>query len=183
MNWIAEQKKKYSLRVFGKKVKKVRFPHDFVDITHAKRIGLIININMFTSKDLIVMTDYMTRLEDSGKQILLIELNFKRGTEAMFSDTSNTVFVNPMHISWLGFPSREALLKINKYESDILINLDNSNMMTSRYICGLSNAKTRAGFYEEGYEDFYELMIEAPADLKLKSMLAAFEDYLNMLKK
>lgn len=183
MNWIAERKKNYSLKLFEKRAKKVKFPHSFVDLEQANSIGVIVNINMFTSKDLIVITDYITKLEDSGKSVFLIELNFKRRTEPMFSDTNKTVFINPTHINWLGLPSREVLARVNKYKPDILINLDNSQSMTSRFICGLANAKTRAGFYEEGFENFYELMIDLPKDTKLKSLLSAFEDYLKMIEK
>ena len=183
MKWLKDYKQKFSLRVFRKRAKNVKFPHKGVDLERAKKIGIIVNMNMMTSKDLIILTDFITRLEDTGKQLILIELNFKRKTEPMFNETNQTIFINPTQISWLGFPSREALQEINKNKIDILLNLDISDLMTSRFICGLSNASTRAGFFEEGYEEFYEFMLDIPKETKLKELLTSFETYLKMIEK
>lgn len=183
MNWLQEHKQKFSLKTFRKKSRKVKFPHNFVDLKRAKSVGFIININQCTPKDLIVLTDYITKLEESGKSIFMVELNFLRKSEPMFNETNQSIFINPTHISWLGFPSKEVLKEINKNKADILLNLDTSDGLTSHFICGMTNAKTRAGLYEEGMEHFYELMVDVPRDTKLKLLLSSFEEYLKMLDK
>ncbi|MCB9232248.1 MAG: hypothetical protein H6581_11325 [Bacteroidia bacterium] len=183
MNWIQEYKQKFSLKTFRRKSKKVSFPHDFVDLDRAASVGFIINIGLCTPKDLIVLTDYITKLEEHGKKVFMVEINFLRKSEPMFNETNKSIFINPSHISWLGFPSREVLKEINANQADILLNLDTSEGLTSHYISGMANARTRAGLYEEELMDFYELMLELPRDTKLKTLLSSFEEYLKMIEK
>jgi hypothetical protein len=183
MNWLEKIKQKYSLRVYGKRSRKVAFRHDFVDFDHATKIGFILNMNQFNSKDLIVLTDYITKLEDHGKSVVVIELNFQRRTEPMFNETIRSIFLNRENINWLEFPSLVKMKEINEAGIEIVLNLDTSERMTSRYICGLINAKTRVGMAREGEEEFYELMVELPEDVKLKPMIQQFETYLKMLEK
>lgn len=183
MNWLQNLKQKYSLRTYAKRAQKVRFPHSFVDLERASRIGFILNMNQFNSKDLIVLTDYITKLEDHGKSVVLIELNFQRRTEPMFNETIKSIFLNREHINWLEFPSVKKMQEVNASQCEILINLDTSERMTSRYVCGFSSAPTRVGIAREGEEQFYELMVELPEDVKLKPMITQFETYLKMLEK
>lgn len=183
MNWIQSVRHKYSLNLFHKRAKKGEFRHEFIDLDTAKKIGFVVNINMMAPKDLIALTDFLTKLEDSGKTVFVVEINFKRKSEPMFNETIRSIFINPDHINWLGFPSTEKLQEINKEKPEILMNLDTSEKMTSRFICGLSNADTRAGMYEEGYEEFYELMLDISKDTKLKDLLSHLETYLKMIEK
>lgn len=183
MNWAQSVRHRYSLKLFNKRARKIEFPHDFVDLDRAKTIGFIVNINLLQPKDLIALTDFLTKLEDTGKDVFIVEINFKRKSEPMFNETIKSIFINPEHVNWLGFPAIGRLQEINKQKSDILLNLDVSEKMTSRFICGLSNAKTRVGMYEEGYEEYYELMLEISPETKLKDMLSHLETYLKMIEK
>lgn len=183
MNWIQSLKHRHSLRTFKKRSRKVKFPHQFIALGKAKTVGFIININLYTSEDLILLTHYLTKLEDKGKKIFLVELNFKRKSLPMFTQTNQSIFINPAHINWMGFPSVQKLKAINTKKCDILLNLDHSENMTSRYICGFSNAKTRVGIHEEEFEKVYELMLQISPETGLKTMLNQFETYLKMIEK
>jgi hypothetical protein len=183
MNWVESIRHKHSLRVFHNRSRKVRFPHEFVDLDHATRVAFLINMGQFEAKDLVVLTDYITKLEEHGKQVMIVELNFKRKSEPIFNDTVESIFINAQHINWLGFPSTQKMAEVNKWKPDILINLDTSEELTSRFVCGLSNASTRVGRFEEGYEEYYELMLDLAPETHLKTMLAQFETYLKMIEK
>ena len=183
MNFFQKLKQRYSINVFRKRTRRVVFSHDFVDLEKAKTIGFIIHMNQYNSKDLIVLTDYITKLEDHGKQVVLIEINLRRKSEPMFIDTIKSIFINPTHISWTGIPSLSKMQEINYSRPDILINLDTSDNLTSKFICGLSNAKTRAGIAKQGMEMFYELILQLPEDTKLKTLLQQFEHFLKEIEK
>ena len=183
MNKFQELIKRYSLRIFYKKAKKVHFKHNFVSFEKAKTFAFIININKLSSRELINITEYITRLEDQGKTIYMIELNFKKKTEPMFRDNVKSIFVNPVNLNWLGFPSRQILEKINSLKIDILLNLDTSEKMTAGFICGLSNAQTRGGIFDENLINFYELMLELPPETRSKELLRQFETYTRMIEK
>lgn len=183
VNIYRDFKHKYSLKQFERQVTKVKFQHEFIDFEKANSIGFIINLKQSTPKDLVDLTEYITKLEDTGKKIYLIEINISNKAEPVYNDTQHSIFIGPGDINWLGLPSRDILKKINRLKCDILLNLDTSEEMTSRYVCGFSNAYTRVGIYKEGMENFYELMIEANPVTKLKSMLQHFEFFLKMIEK
>jgi hypothetical protein len=183
MNWLQSVKHGYSLKVFEQRAKKVSFPHDFVDFEKAKSVGFIVNMGLFNAGDLVYFTKYITSQENAGKRVLVVELNFKRKATPMFKDSTKSVFINPEQINWLDMPSIKRLQDINRAKLDLLVNLDTSESMTSRYICGLSNARMRVGLHEEGYEKFYELLLQMPRETKMKDLIEAFETFTKMLEK
>ena len=183
MNWVESIRHRHSLRVFHSRARKVTFPHAFLDMDKATRIAYIINMGQLEAKDLVVLTEYITKLEDHGKKVLVVELNPKRKSEPMFIDTVGSIFLNSSHISLLGFPSSQKMAEINQWKPDIILNLDTTEALTARFICGLSNAVTRVGRYEEGYEEYYELMLDLAPETGLRTMLVQMETYLKMIEK
>ena len=183
LNWYKDVKQKAGIRQFEKKINKVSYPHQFVDFEKARTIGFIINVNQRSLREMVILQDYMGNLKKSGKNPVAFEINRKKNAESIFGDTVDTVFVNSETLTFFGLPSKEVLKSINQNSVEILLNLDTSDDMTSRYICGFSNAKTRVGIYQEGLEDFFELMIDLPRDTQIKKILSSFEDYLKMIEK
>lgn len=183
MNWVQSIRHRVSLGTFEKRAAKVRFQHSFVDFEAAKTIGFIINIAEFTAEDLVYFTQYITKLEDRGKNVVVIEVNMDRKAEPMFRDSVRSVFINTAQVNWLQMPSVISMKAINGYRLDIVVNLDRSELMTGRYVCGLSSARTRVGLHEQGYEDFYELMLQLPTETKIQKVLEHFEFYAKMIEK
>jgi hypothetical protein len=101
----------------------------------------------------------------------------------MFIETIKSIFLNPSQISWLGIPSLSKMKEINLTRCDIMVNLDPGENLTSKFICGLSNAKMRAGISRPGLEMFYEFLLEIPEDTRLKSLLSQFEHYFKEFEK
>jgi hypothetical protein len=183
MNWLQSLKHRYSERIFRQRAKKVSFPHAFVDLDRATSIGFIVNIEQFSAEDLVYFTKYITHLEDKGKKVVVVEITYRRKAEPMFHDSTLSVFINSEQMNWLQFPSIKRLQELNATHLDILVNLDTSEKMTSRFVCGLSSAKTRVGLYEQGYESYYELMLQLSMETKLHKILETFEFYSKMLEK
>ncbi|HHG86232.1 MAG TPA: hypothetical protein ENJ82_15890 [Bacteroidetes bacterium] len=183
MNWLQSVKHNYSVTVFEKRAKKVSFPHAFVDFDKAKTIAFIVNISQFNPEDLVSFTKYISKLETVGKSVVVIELNFERKSLPMFKASTRSIFINPEGINWLKFPAVERLREINRLKCDLLVNLDTSEQMTSHFICGLSNAKTRVGLAQDGYEAFYELLLQLPNTTKITKLLETFEMFTKMLEK
>lgn len=183
MNWLQTLKYKLSLMRFRKQAHKVKFAHAFVDLEDARSVGFVINIDQFSADDLVFFTKYFTHLEDRGKAIAIAEITYSRKSMPMFRDSVRSVFLNPAQMNWLQFPSVKRLQELNGMNLDILVNLDTTERLTARFICGLSNAKTRVGLHEEGFEDYYELMLQLPPETKLHKILDTFEHYSKMLQK
>lgn len=183
MNWIQSIKHQRSLSLFRKRSSKVKFPHEFVDFDHAKTFGFIINIGHINPDELVHFTKYITKLEEKGKKVIVIELNLRKKAEPMFGTSVNAMFIDTNQVNWLGFPSTDRLRKMNNAKFDILFNLDTSEEMTSRFICGLSNARMRVGVHEEETQNYYELMLQTGPESRLKPLLESFEMYSKMLHK
>jgi hypothetical protein len=183
MNWLQSIKHSYSLHVFMQRAKRVHFPHSFLNMEKCNSIGFIINIDQFTADDLVYFTKYITHLEDRGKQVAVVELSYKRKSLPMFKDSVLSIFINPAQMNWLDFPSVKRLQELNAIGLEILVNLDTTEKMTSRFICGLSSAKTRVGLHESGQETFYELLLQLPTETRLPKILETFEFYSKMLEK
>ena len=183
MNWIQSLRHRYAMHVFGQRAKKVAFPHAFVDLERANSIGFIVNIEQFSADNLVYFTKYITHLEDRGKKVVVVEVTYKRKAEPMFHDSNQSVFIGREQMNWLHFPSIKRVQELNSANLDILVNLETSERLTSRFVCGLSNAKTRVGVYEQVYISYYELMLQLPMETKLHKILETFEFYSKMLEK
>lgn len=183
MNWLQSLRHNYSVRTFQKRARKVNFPHAFVDLDRAQVVGFLVNIEHMSADDLVYFTRYITHLEDKGKKVVVLEISHRRKSEPMFRDSNHSIFINPEQMNWLRFPSIKRLQELNAAHLDILVNLDTSEKMTSRFVCGLSNARTRVGLHEQGNESYYELMLQLPMESKIHKILETFEHYSKMLEK
>ncbi|MEY3444003.1 MAG: hypothetical protein RLZZ519_2284 [Bacteroidota bacterium] len=183
MNWIQSLRHRYAMRVFEARAKKVSFAHAFVDLERANSIGFVVNIEQFSADNLVYFTKYITHLEDKGKKVVVLEISYGRKAEPMFYDSNQSIFIGRQQMNWLQFPSIKRMQELNSANLDILVNLDTSEKLTSRFVCGLSNAKTRVGVHESSYIAYYELLLQLPMETKLHKILETFEFYSKMLEK
>lgn len=182
MNALRTFKRNLALRNFRKKSASIAFPHWGMGIYKARHIGLMVNVTLSNPKDLIMLTEFIGKLEELGKKILVIEINFGKKAEQMFNETTQSIFVSRKHVNWLGLPAKELLKEINSQKLDLLLDFDTSDTLTARFIAGFSNAATRVGLFDEEFKANYELSIESPRSIKLKSLIASYEQYLKMVE-
>ena len=91
-------------------------------------------------------------------------------------------------MNWLGHPVPNVESKVKQQKLDILMNFDGSDRITSKYICSIANAKTRAGSYHQSFENCYELMVEMDngnqvGKNQVGKMIKEFDYFLKMLEK
>lgn len=180
MEWLSDLKDKFSKRRIKNLERAKEYARDFVDMDTARKIGVIINVTDTNLADLKLIEAYVQTLRKRGKNLMVIELNFDKKSEAYYTDTEE-MFVNPAKLNWLDYPNPNIESRIMKEEMDILMDFDNSNRMTSRYLCGLSRAKTRTGIHRAGYESCYELMINRAEAADMKALIKEFDFFLNMI--
>lgn len=182
MEWLNELKEKFSKRRI-RNLDRKEYRRDFIDIGKAKRIGMIINVNQLGSEDLKLLRNYIDALKKRSKELLLIEINFHKKSDPQFSSSVESIFINPAKLNWLDYPTPTIENQIRRHELDILMDFDHSNRMTSKYLCSMAKAKTRAGIHREGFESCYELMINGSGDNGMKTMIKEFDYFLNMIDK
>ncbi|MEM6262276.1 MAG: hypothetical protein AAGI38_07200 [Bacteroidota bacterium] len=192
MNWLNKVPWYQSMRVtFSRRrirylERSRKYVRDFVDIENARNVGLIVNINECTTEDIKTLRRYIDQLKKGRKQVFLIELNFLKKSVPTFNSSVNSIFINPSKLNWLDFPVQSVEGKIRQYDLDILMNFDESDRMTSKYLCSMANAKTRTGKHTAGFESCYELMVNFPirSDVtRMKTKIKEFDYFLKMLEK
>jgi hypothetical protein len=184
MSWINQIKDTFSKRriqTLGDEGR--QHPRAFVDLESARRIGIIVNTSQTTSEDLKLIKSYTDALEKRNKEVLIIEINFHKKSEPVFNLGKKSIFINPSKLNWLDYPLPGVENQIKQHDLDILMNFDDSERMTSKYVCSIAPAKTRTGMHVEGFESCYELMIDRQSEQELKTMIKEFDYFLNMIDK
>ena len=180
MEWLNDLKEKFSKRRIRNLDRSKEYTRDFVDIESARNIGIIVNMNSLNPEDLKLLENYLTALKKRNKKILLLELNFNKKSEPYFN-RFDSVFINPSKLNWLDYPTPNIEQQIRQFELDILMDLDFTNRMTSKYLCSMARAKTRTGVHREGFESCYELMIHHDEESGLEGLIKEFDYFLNMI--
>lgn len=182
MEWLSDLKEKFSRRRIRSLDRTKEFSRDFVDIDSARFIGVIVNVDALGPNDEKIIKDYLAVLKKRKKKTLIIELSFNKKAEPTWQSAGDEfVFINPTKLNWLDYPTPAIESQIRQYELDILIDLDMTPRMTSKYVCSMAKARTRTGLHQEGLESCYELMINKSGDKDLKSLLKTFDYFLNMI--
>lgn len=171
-------------RKFRELIQKGRqFSRDFVSINKAKSIGIIVNANQCSVEDLKELRGYIEDMKSKGKYVVVFELNYMKKSVPNFQHSVTSVFISPEKYNWFGCPKSAIESQIIQHNLDILLNCDTSGSVTSHYVCGMANAKTRTGPHIEGMESCYELMVEAPKEARIKKIILNFEHFLKMVEK
>jgi hypothetical protein len=126
---------------------------------------------------------YIKKLQKENKSITVIELNFEKKAVPQFNTEVPSIFINASNINWLDFPNQAIENQIRRHEFDILMNLDPSERMTSKYLCNMAKVKTRAGMLHDGLELCYELMVPPAPNKRLNDVIKEFDHFLQMLEK
>lgn len=158
--------------------------HDFVDLEDARDVGIIVNTHMTSAPDVKKLEAYAKGLKSAGKRVFLIEINPQKDAKPVFVNLSDGLFINKEKLNWLGLPKAPTEKQFTAKSLDILLNFDLSSQATAPYLCTISKAKTRAGVYVEGQENWYELMLSiSDNQAPIPTMLKQLDHYLKMLVK
>ncbi len=182
MEWLSDLKEKFSRRRIKSLDRTKEFSRDFVDMESARFIGVIVNVDTLSTEDTLLVKNYLSSLKKRNKRVLLIEISFNKKSEPSWAAPGDeSVFINPTKLNWLDYPTPAIESQIRNYELDILIDLDISPRMTSKYVCSMAKARTRTGMHREGLESCYELMVHHNEDNGLKELIKKFDYFLNMI--
>jgi len=184
MKWIDQIRAKLSRKRYMQ-IEPVngKYERDFLNLSGAVKVGLIVNLTKISEVNLAQIRHFLDMLLTQKKELLVIELNFQKKSEPVLQGSYNHIFINPLDLDWLRFPSEEIIDQLQALSMDVLLNLDQSDQITSKYLCSVMNARTRVGIHEEGFEDCYEVMIaHQPVD-QVEYLIQTFEGYLSMTRK
>lgn len=173
-----QKRKLLQLLQEGKGIKR-----DFVSLSKAKTIALIININQCNPEDIKDIHKYIDDMRAKGVTVVVIEINYVKKSVAAFGKSAHSVFVSPEKTNWYDCPQAAIQQQITQHKVDILLNFDTSEHMTAHFICAMSHAKNRMGAYHEQTQSFYEIMLADLKETRFKKVLPLYEHFLKMLEK
>ncbi|MEM9717882.1 MAG: hypothetical protein AAGA10_01455 [Bacteroidota bacterium] len=159
------------------------YRRDFLTLDAAQQVGLIFNLTRLPDRDFDQIRTFIKHLEDKGKKLVIIELNFLKKSLPLLEGEYSHIFVGLEQLDWLRYPQEEVIDFVQQLNLDVMLNFDQSNQITSKYLCRIVNAKTRIGVHEAGFEDCYELMVEPQSVDELKHLIEMFDGYLSMVRK
>ncbi|MDX1909554.1 MAG: hypothetical protein SF053_21120 [Bacteroidia bacterium] len=184
MEWFSDIKDKFSKRRIRNQDRSKEFARDFVDLDSARKVGVIVNVTLAVEDELQHIQAYTTALKKRKKEILIIEINLNKKAEpSLVAWGDSHIFVDPTRLNWLDYPAPAVEAQIRQFEMDVLIDFDNTERPTSRYICSMAHARTRTGLHREGFESCYELMVHQDEgdESGMKGMIKMFDYFLNMI--
>jgi hypothetical protein len=153
---------------------------EFLPMDAIQKIALLVDSEMHAGQ-LKELNHALTIWTTKGIAVRVVELNFGRKAEPAWNGNIRGLFAERSQRNWLGLPKDDLMRQLNDFRLDVLADLTEN--MTASYICGLSNARMRAGVRASGEERFYDLLIQTPGNTSLKARLHQLETYCNMLKK
>jgi len=86
-------------------------------------------------------------------------------------------FFTQKEISWLGNIKNEKVSQFIDFRFDYLFCVSRQVFLPFEYILMRSNARFRVGFFEEGKEHLFDLMIQPPSDAPLQALLEQMYEY------
>ncbi|MEP3388692.1 MAG: hypothetical protein ABJO02_10920 [Reichenbachiella sp.] len=141
----------------------------------AKKIGLLYSLDENRSEELV--KDLIAKFESDQKQISAMTFV---PVAAKLSDPGYAYF-NEKDLNAKGNWSKETVSQFKNEPFDFLVSLDwNQNKYTQNILAG-SKAKCRVGRYEEGKDQYFEMMIN-PNDDKYASYLTQVYHYLTNVR-
>ena len=159
------------------------YRRDFLTLEAAQKVGLIFNLTRIPDRDFDQIREFIQQLEAQKKKLSIIELNFTKKSLPLLSGDYTHIFINPDSLDWLRYPQAETVDQVQQLSLDVVLNLDSSDQITSKYICRIIKARTRIGVHEAGFEDCYELMVDPQQVSELKQLIDMFDGYLSMVRK
>lgn len=141
----------------------------------AKKIGLIYTLDDNRPEDRLV--ELIEKFESDGKEVstmVFIPVAAKR-------PDPDYAFFNEKDLNTKGNWSKDTVTQFRNEPFDFLVSLDwNQNKYTQNILAG-SKAKCRVGRYEEGKDQYFEMMIN-PNDDKYASYLTQVYHYLTNVR-
>lgn len=183
MNWLQSIRKRTFEWEFRKLDANGKGKHDFTNLDMAKNIAIILNTTEPNRKEWDELIAYISNWRDLQKKITLIEINYRpKSVPSLLVAYMDAFFINKESMNWSEKPKGEVVDKLYERKFDVLIDLDLTSGRAAKLLCKMVRATTRVGFFEEGFESCYELMIVRPVQVSLLQSFKAMEQYLTMIQ-
>jgi len=177
-------KKKLQVYFYGSKQRKPRRLTLINDLDSAKSVGILFDYNKAQERNFAV--DFAENLAGNQKKIQLLGFCTSRKDPNFVEPESFFPKIVPQICTSGDFGLRKifksgALKRFASYDFDILVDLTPKDFYLIKILVGLSSAKFKTGFYEDKFENIFDLMIREPEGASNQEKLEHLKHYLKII--
>lgn len=155
-------KKKILGYVHSNRQRNQKAPAQLIDFESAKSVGILFEYNNTQDRDFVV--GFAEELENSGKEVQIFGYCTRKKDPNFVDPESYAPKIVPQvcfdgDFGLRKFLKNTPLKRFAAYEFDILVDFTPKNFRMIKILVGLSNAKFKTGFYDDTFENRFDLMI------------------------
>lgn len=169
--------------LYANKIKKVKYHRQFISLEKASRIGFILSSESILPEETNRFFSFIQSIESLGKSVYVIEIPRKKKLNRPINKKIKSILLDKKYFNFFLLPSQFAIDKINEYHFDILVDLNRSEELTSRYLTGLSNAVMRVGIHDPENTHYYDLMLSIDPRKPVHQILENLNSTLTLFNK
>lgn len=152
------------------------------NIADARNVGIIFEVkDEATFGHIRYFVDY---LHDQGKHVKA--LGYVESKEIMgFLKHTNvySFFQKEGGLNWYLKPTSADATNFAEEEFDILVDLSEDDKLPIQFVVAASQARFKAGKYQESNQDLYDMMISVGQEKTLKYLIGQMKHYLTIINK
>ena len=149
-------------------------------LASARSIGIIFNAK--DERTFKLIREFSDKLRGGGlRQVKSLGFVPKAEVASFLQSSQDFDFFTRDDFNWYYKPKGRKVVGFMSEPFDILIDLRLNKFISLLFIVGLSRSHFKVGRFGQGYEDFYDLMINVDANSALSFFIEQIQHYLNMI--
>lgn len=156
------------------------FLHRAVRFSDAKYFCVI--ANPYSQEEAEDIENLIVNLLRERKRTKVFQFSLEKKNKILLRPVFDVTLVPASHLRWFSAPDERTIENFLLHSFDVCIDLVNSDSLYSKFLCGVSHAGMRVGFYAEGNEKFYDMIINPVGKRSLREKIADVMTYLQMVK-
>lgn len=177
MKTIGRKIKDYCFKKQRQKVKRTRKVVNYHDA-----VSIAILYDASKEADYKYIANVVKNLQNEHKKVKTIGFIRQKKMPSYGFPKLTFEFCNKREFKWNFKPRQLVIKEFIEYPFDILIDLSPPDIYQFKYISGLSKASLIVGFYNEKWNEYYDLLIKVEPDCTIEGFMQHCIHYLKMLK-
>jgi len=173
-------KSKIGYWYLNRQASKVKRTAKFLNLSEAKEIAVIANID--TIEKYKIISEFIDWIREKGKNVFVVAFVENEEFKKFFEKEKSILFFNKKNITWYGKPRNIKYNEFLEKEFDILIDTSLHQIITFHYLVALSKAKLKVGKYSDKY-DYYDFVIDVGDNEDFAFFINQIKHYLCLLNK
>ncbi len=184
MTFLGKIKNKLLISVHSKLIRNQKTTKRIVDFESARSIGILFDYNNVQDREFVV--GFADKLASSGKEVQILGYCKSKKASNFVEPESFFPKIVPQVCNDADFGFRKlfrtgALKRFVSYDFDLLVDLSPSDFHLIKVTVGLSSAKLKTGFYQDSFENRFDIMIRERAEAGSFTKLVHLEKYLKII--